>query len=222
MLTNLQRVSRRSYSAVLYLCGALGLLAQASAVTIYREADDGDLSNNGLAPSGLSVSPGINELYGTTGRPADTAPPDRDYFTFTVPTGYQLVAIVVLPGTAPLGNLSFFGVEEGNQFTVSPTSFSADGLLGYVHYNAANGNIIDDLGVAKSPAPPGTGNSTGFTPPLHAGDYSFWVQETTVGSSPYGFAFQIQAVPEGAPGLFTAAGVVGTLFAIRRRSDQAR
>lgn len=42
--------------------------------------------------------------------------------------------------------------------------------------------------------------STGFTPPLPAGSYSFWVREASVGTVNYGFDFTI-STPE--PGSWT-------------------
>ena len=218
--------SPRLSASVFQLFGAIalgGLAMHGSAGTIFDElASNTDLSNVGTSPTPLNVLPGINNLFGVTG--SDNGEVDRDYFTFTVPAGYDLVAIAVLGGTQPIGDLSFFGLQAGSQFTVDPESGSADGLLGYVHYNALNGDILPGLALAKSPQPPGTGTSTGFTPPLHAGPYSFWVQEFGDGESPYGFAFQIKrAVPDAGLGLWGTFAVTGSLllFGTRRRSEQS-
>ena len=82
--------------------------------TVYNESVSGDLSNNGLAPTVLTVSQGSNDVYGTTGKSA-AGVIDRDYFTFTVPEGMELTAITVLPGTTTLGpdGESFIGIESG-------------------------------------------------------------------------------------------------------------
>jgi hypothetical protein len=182
------------------------------ATPIYDEVLSGDLSNSGLSPTSLIVTTGANEVFGTTGTGANGA--DRDYFRFTVPNGLELTAIVVLPGTETGNQLSFFGVQSGSQVTVDPNAGSAAGLLGWTHYNAANGDIINDISI------PFLG-STGFTPPLGAGTYSFWIQELSQGAYNYGFKFEIQPasapVPDAGPGLLGYLGVVGALIGFTRR-----
>src|SRR5271156_4542467 len=106
--------------------------------TIYNESVSGDLSNNGLAPTLLTVSLGLNDLFGTTGKTGTVV--DRDYFTFTVPQGMYLTAITVLPGTETLGpnGDSFLGIESGPQVTVLPNATTAAGLLGWFHYGTGD------------------------------------------------------------------------------------
>ena len=53
---------------------------------VYNESVNGDLSNIGSTPTGISVSIGSNQILGSTGRGTDNVI-DRDYFTFVVPTG---------------------------------------------------------------------------------------------------------------------------------------
>lgn len=66
----------------------VGLAALVPADVIYDESISGDLSSSGLASTVLTVSPGSNELFGTTGK-NDAGVVDRDYFSFTVPlAGY--------------------------------------------------------------------------------------------------------------------------------------
>ncbi len=159
-------------------------------IVIYNESISGDLSNNGLAPTVLTVSPGGNEVLGTTGKTGTTI--DRDYFTFTVPVGMELDAITVLPGTETLGalGLSFIGVEAGPQLTAPTTATDATGLLGWDHYGAS------DIGVDILPEMGTSGlGSTGFTGALPAGTYSFWVQEASAGAVNYGFDFTITPEP---------------------------
>ena len=150
--------------------------------TIYNESVSGDLSNNGLAPTVLTISTGLNDVIGTTGRTGSII--DRDYFTFTVSPGQQLTSLTVLPGTAPLGALaeSFIGIQAGPQVTVSTAATDATGLLGWDHYIGTN--ILTQIGTS------GLG-STGFTGPLPSGTYSFWVQDFNVGTIPYGFEFAV-------------------------------
>jgi hypothetical protein len=176
--------------SVVLLASALLYGAAAHGDTIYNESVSGDLSNSGLTPTLLTVSLGSNDLFGTTGKTGTTI--DRDYFTFTVPQGLKLTAITVLPGTQTLGTLgdSFIGIESGPEVTVSTAATDATGLLGWFHYDTGDigGNILPLMGTS------GFG-STGFSGPLPAGTYSFWVQEASVGTVPYGLEFTV-ATPE--------------------------
>jgi hypothetical protein len=178
--------------------------------TIYNESVSGDLSNSGLTPTALTVLLGSNDVFGSTGKDATTGTIDRDYFTFTVPQGLYLTAITVLPGTETLGTLgdSFLGVESGSQVTVSTSATTAAGLLGWDHYGT------DDIGVNILPLMGMGVGATGFTGPLPAGTYSFWVQEASVGTVPYGLEFTV-ATPEPATwtmlltGMTALAGMTG-------------
>ncbi len=184
--------------------------------TIYNESVSGDLSNSGLAPTQLTVSLGLNDLFGTTGKSAATATIDRDYFTFTVPQSLYLTAITVLPGTQTLGTLgdSFIGIESGPQVTVSTTATTAAGLLGWEHYGT------DDIGVNILPLM-GTGvGSTGFTGPLPAGTYSFWVQEASVGTVPYGLEFTV-ATPEPSTWTMLLTGLAALVGKTSRRAARS-
>ena len=195
-------------SALLY-----GAVAHGS--TLYNESISGDLSNNGLAPTSLSISVGLNDVFGTTGRTGTVI--DRDYFTFTIAPGQQLSAITVLPGTSPLGALgfSFLGLQSGSQVTVSTAATDATGLLGWDHFNAGEigTNILPLIGAA------GLG-STGFTGPLPSGTYAFWVQDFNAGSVPYAFEFAVTPEPSTwtmmLSGLALLAGKAGRQAARRR------
>ena len=170
----------------------VGLAALVPADVIYDESISGDLSSSGLAPTVLTVSPGSNELFGTTGK-SDAGVVDRDYFSFTVPTGWVLSSLVLIPGTQTLGPLgaSFIGIEAGPQVTVSASATDATDLLGWVHYETS------DIGTNILPLMGGSGlGATGFTPPLPTGTYSFWVQEASVGTVNYGFDFVTTPTPE--------------------------
>lgn len=175
---------------VLLACAFLyGTAAHAD--TIYDESVSGDLSNSGLTPTLLTVSLGPNDLFGTTGKTGTVI--DRDYFTFTVPQGLELTAITVLPGTQTLGALgeSFIGIESGPQVTISTAATDATGLLGWFHYDTGDigVNILPLMGTSDM-------GSAGFTGPLPAGTYSFWVQEASAGTVPYGLEFTVADTPE--------------------------
>jgi hypothetical protein len=192
---------------------ALGLYSSAFGGVIYNEAVDGDLSNSGLAPTAVGpLTVGSNEVLGTTG--SDTSGVDRDYFTMTVPTGFALTSIIVLPGTTSGGGgLSFIGLQEGPQVTVATDASSAAGLLGWWHYSP--GDINHDI--LPSMAIPADGSS-GFTPPLGPGQYSFWIQELSAGVFPYGFDFELSSVPEPASFVTMLCGLAIVVPVILRRS----
>jgi hypothetical protein len=210
-----QQLSTRSARIALALLGcACTLTPQAFAAVSYDEAVSGDLSNSGLSPTVVSVSQGQTQVFGSTGRQSGVV--DRDYFSFTIPAGQQLTSIVVLPGTTA-ANLSFLGMESGSQVTLPSNAASAAGLLGWTHYSPASGNVLPDMGVPAA-------GSAGFTPPLPAGTYSFWVQELSTGTYNYGFDFGLEpvpvsGVPDTGPGLLgcTAAGALLALGRLRIR-----
>jgi hypothetical protein len=185
--------------------------ATAQAAISYDEGLSGDLSGSGLSPTSISLSVGSNQVLGETGRDANGAV-DRDYFTFVVPTGTELISLWVLPGTTSGGarSLSFIALEEGPQVTVPIVPASAAGLLGWSHYGPddVGEDILDDMGVAGQGA-------AGFVPPLPEGSYSVWVQELTPGTYPYGFDFEVKAVPEAKNGVLLG-GMIAGLIAVRR------
>ena len=158
----------------------------ALAAEVYRESVDGELSSNGLAPTAITLAAGSNQIFGRMGGGGGGA--DLDYFTVTVPTQMQLTALTLLSDTRVIG-VSFIGMQAGPQLTVDPRAGSANGLLGWMHYGAT------DIGTDILPTI-GTGfGASGFTPPLGAGQYSFWLQETGAGSVTYGLDLQLQPVP---------------------------
>src|SRR5438270_3998600 len=58
--------SALSYKKSLFSTAVCALLAAAPAkATIYNEAISGDLSNNPLAPTALTLTPGLNSVIGT-------------------------------------------------------------------------------------------------------------------------------------------------------------
>jgi hypothetical protein len=174
---------------------------RADAAIVYVESVNGDMSGNGLAPTSISVGLGSNEIQGSTGRTVETGT-DRDYFAITVPTGFQIIALIEKAGTTTVGGVSFLAIEAGSQVTVPTNAQTAAGLLGWIHYFAVSQDtdILADVGL-------GGFESTGFIPPLPAGDYAFWIQDTGLGSSSYGFDIVI-AAPE--PGT-AAVALVGLL-----------
>ena len=188
-----------------------GALSGAQAATAWDESLSGDLANVGTGPTAVTLGLGANIITGTTGRSA-AGVVDRDYFVFTLPTGWRLDSLTMLPGTTFLGpsGLSFVGVQAGTQVTVNPTGGSAAGLLGWWHYKQTDmgTDILPSIGLG-----PG---ASGFVGSLPAGSYAFWIQETATGTAAYNFDFGVSAVPEASTALLLMAGLAGLGF-LRRR-----
>ena len=203
------------------LAAAVGIAAlyssPAAAVVAYAEGTSGDLSNNGLAPTAISLAIGDNTISGTSGKNADGII-DRDYFTFTLAPNDYLTSITVLQGTTPIG-FSFIGVQSGNQVTLSPTTTTAAGLLGWDHYSSSDvgTDILDNMGVPAN-------GSSGFTPPLGPGSYAFWVQEASSGTANYVFDFHVAEAPEPATWamMLLGFGAVGWRMRRARRAATPR
>jgi hypothetical protein len=172
--------------------------------------DDGatDLPGFGEPAVTLALAPGLNLITGTTGNPSGTV--DRDYVTLVVPAGYQLSALYVRSGTTVFGSSSFIGVESGATFTVPPTSGSATGMLGWTLFAATpDTDILPSLGTG--------GGATGFAPPLAAGSYAFWIQETGPVATSYALDFDVTAVPEPSELAMLLAGLAALAVVARRR-----
>jgi hypothetical protein len=186
----------------------------AQAATAWDESVSGDFANAGTAPTVITLGAGSNLVSGSSGRSA-AGVVDRDYFTFTVPVGWQLDTLTLLPGTTFLGPsaLGFIAVQAGEQVTVNPTGGSATGLLGWWHTseNDIGTDILPFVGLG-----PG---ASGFVGALPAGSYAFWLQETATGTAEYRYDFNVSAVPEPASALLMLAGLAA--LQARRRTKPA-
>jgi hypothetical protein len=207
---------RKISLGLLSILGCLSLAPRAGADAVFAESAMGDFSNLGTSPTDLGMlGAGHDQITGTTGQSQGTI--DRDYVTFTVPTGFVWSGTTVLPGTQSGGQLSFLGLQAGSQVTVSPNASDATGLLGWTHYNPSDigTDILPRMGTNDDGA-------TGFTPPLAAGSYSLWVQDFNPGTFSYGFDLQISPAPEAAPSLFAGFAMLAALGFLTIRSSSRR
>jgi hypothetical protein len=206
------------------LLGAMmvaSLSAATAFATNYDEAVSGDLSSNRLTPTPIALTVGSN-LITATAMSANQPPPtgDLDYFTITVPAGTRLTAINVNSTTT--ASLVFFAVQAGATMTEPNVGTNPANLLGYTHFGPANGTVGTDildnlsLGIPPSPAP------IGFTPPLPAGQYTFWYQETSSTPTTSQLNFVVTATPVPVPRSAIAASAAGLLLValrfVRRRA----
>jgi hypothetical protein len=160
------------------ILATLGTVTAAQASTAWDESLNGDLSNDRLAPTAVTMTVGSNIVLGTTGNPGTGV--DRDYFKITVPPGAVLSGITLLGNTTVSGGASFFAIEAGPQILCTPSGAGVENLLGFTHYG--NGDVGSDI-LPNSLFLPAK-------PPLAAGTYSVWVQDTG-GPATYGFDFVI-------------------------------
>ena len=205
-------------STKLHAVAALFCLASAGSAHAfnYDETADGDLAgtittSGGLSPTQLTATPGTNSI--ALGVPEGG---DRDYFTFTVPVG-QVLSAIVHTSYVSTDNLSFVGFQAGAQLTEPFSGTNAGNLLGYMHFGptTVGTDILDNLANSDTSTPA----AMGFDVPLPAGPYTFWVQQTGVEAS-YSFDFAITPVPE--PGQWALMLGGALLVAARVRRGRTR
>jgi hypothetical protein len=190
--------SNRNFLLVLGLIGAFA--GSSSAVPVWTETVDGDLSGNRLAPTAIGVSIGSNEISGTT------VGGDIDYFTIEVPANTALEQIRVVMYDNPFDR-GFLAIQTGSTITEDPNSPNVAHLLGWVHLDAAfvGGNVLDDLGKGAG--------AIGFSGLLGPGTYSFWLQQLNT-TTDYTLDFVI--LPEPGAAILLALGLAA--LAGRRRA----
>ncbi len=176
-----------------------------SGALIHDESVDGDLSGDRLAPNSFVLSSGSNQLA------AISVSGDREYVHFEIPAGLVLSAIV-LEAWESEDEIGFIGVQQGTTFTEPPTGTDVANLLGWTHFGpGALGVGVDYIDALAAGA-----GAMGFTPPLPAGDYAFWIQQTGAASAAYQLDFVVTPEPASAV-LLIVAGLVST-----RRRPAAR
>ena len=127
----------------------------------YDEYVSGDLSDLGTAPTLLAPEAGENYLAGSVGNFDE----DDDFFTFTVPADWVLASLELTYYSSST-NHTFLGIEDAGTYV---TGQANENYFGYVSFGEEHigTNLLTEMGTSN-------GN---FTPPLGAGDYSFWLDE---------------------------------------------
>ena len=145
--------------------------------TPYDEDVDGDLSDDQFAPTDIKTNLGDNLITAAQQGNPDPTPDEQDFFTITIEEG-QVLDAIVLDGVTLGDDAAFIGFMAGDTFdadiplletnTILP---STEGLLGgYVYGSEDVGN---DLLVNMNDA----GLFLGFSLPLPAGTYTFWMNQ---------------------------------------------
>jgi hypothetical protein len=217
--------SALSYKKSLFSAAVCVLLAAAPAkAIIFDEAVSGDLSNNPAAPTALTLTPGLNSVIGTVaGFPQFGGTDPQDWVSFTIPTGFVMTSYVNAKYISA-DDQGFTGFQFGSSFLGDP--FMAISYAGYAHFGFAatnpDGNPVPASTVGLNLLPlmadpsfaPGT---TGFTPPLGAGTYTFLIQQGDPSTTGYQFDMNLRAVPEPGSSLCLLAMGGLAILALRRR-----
>jgi PEP-CTERM motif-containing protein len=200
------------------------LLATALAkANIYNETGSGDLSNDKAAPTPLTLTPGSNSVIGTVNGFGLGDP--QDWVSFTIPTGFVMISYVNAKYNSvdPQG---FTGFQSGSSFLGN--EFVEISYAGYAHFGFAANNpdanptAASTVGVNLLPLmadplfAPGT---TGFTPPLGAGTYTFLIQQGNDEITRYRFNMTVRPVQVPEPGSSLCLLAIGSLatLTLRRR-----
>ena len=193
-MNRMARTMLGTFSSVVF-CGVIAFNAQAAIV--YDEAVQGDLSNDHLSPTSVSLGAGQNFISGST---VHTPSLDRDFFTITIGPGQALKAIVLSSYTNS-DDQSFFGMTTGSAFTgLGFSDVSGWALIGAQPGLSIGNNLLNILAGG----------------PLGPGAYSFWLQETE-GITTYTLDYQVAAVPLPAALPLFLSGLLG-LGALARKT----
>ena len=196
------------------------LVAAPAKATVYDEAISGDLSNNPAAPTALTLTPGLNSVIGTVSG-FDNGD-GQDWVSFTIPTGFVMTSYINSKYVSA-DDQGFTGFQSGSSFSGDP--FMAISYAGYAHFGTEATNPdgtpplstvgVDLLPLMANPLfAPGT---TGFTPPLGAGTYTFLIQQGDPVTTGYRFNMTLRSVPEPGSSL-CLLGLGGlAILALRRR-----
>jgi hypothetical protein len=97
---------------------------------------------------------------------------DIDCFTFDVPLGAELAVLRVENYSSAPGNPAFIGLGAGSSLAINPNAPNLSLLLGGATYGAA------DIGMDLLPRMATLAGAQGFTPPLAAGAYTVWLDQS--------------------------------------------
>ena len=159
-----------------------------------------DFSDDAAAPTAVQLDNGSNVIANSV------VAGDIDYVTVNVPDGHVLGALELLAYDSDGDNVrSFIGIQEGTVFTEAPDTVNPANLLGLQLFGEAEAgtDILGSLGEAANPF--GGPGGIGFEGALPAGDYTFWIQETSENAATYYLDLQVS------PDSLVCAGHVATV-----------
>ncbi len=156
--------------------------SELAAQALFDEADGGEISDDPFNPLPLQLTNSDNRIR------ASVIVGDLDYVTVNVPAG-QVLSSITLDDYVSSNSTSFIGVQAGTVFTEPATGTAVGNLLGYAHFGSSmiGSNIL--------PAVSTGAGAQGFSLPLAAGDYTFWMQETSEATVNFSLNFGLTAAP---------------------------
>ncbi len=217
--------------------GTLFATQHACAEFAFVELVNGELSNNNALPTQVGTATVGTNVNLVTGSTNFTGSIDADIFSFIVPVGHVLddMRLIQYAGT-PVSNNMFLAISSGDKFPFDIAELNnnnpfpdvnlmlGSGAVGnvpanpnppnplYAHLGASVGvNMLPYLATSNDP---GRQSGAGFTPPLAAGTYTVYIQETAARAD-YTLSFNVSAVPE--PSCFGFFGVISLVAFSRRR-----
>lgn len=200
--------------SVFALCPLLLAFPAAAEVFLHIEQVNGDFSDDRFNPTPLVLPTDdggvvLGRLEGI--QPDDTF--DIDYYSITIPAGFQLTQIV-LQDYLSQDFAAFLGIQPGPIFPNDPATVQPQDLLGWIHFGP--GEIGTNMLPMMGQNGYGGGGMPGFTTPL-TGTYTLWVQQNGEFTE-YNALFLVEPIPAPAGGGLVVMG----LLAVGRRPVRAR
>ena len=157
-------------------------ISEPAAQALFDEADDGEISDDPSNPLPLQLTNSDNRIR------ASVIVGDLDYVTVNVPAG-QVLSSITLEDYVSSNSTSFIGIQAGTVFTEPATDTTVGNLLGYAHFGTSmiGTNILPEVSTGAG--------ALGFSPPLTAGDYTFWMQETSDAAVNFSLNFGLTSAP---------------------------
>ena len=217
-------VMRLSSLFVLAICVCVAAVPQATGAVVFDEASFGDFSDDNTDPTNLGffvAGAGGSNMANTVLGQTDSGA--ADIFTFEIAVGNQLNSLVLSQyeqGDAAM----FVAISTGEEF---PSSYEEINEADFGDTSAWLGGStigLGDIGNDVLPRMGRIGIGSGYVPPLGAGKYTFYIQQTGP-LTDYGLDFNVSAVsavPEPSTSLaLCAMAVTGFGYRRRRRKRQA-
>lgn len=186
------------------------LLSSRLPASFLSESTGGDLSNNWISPSTLTLEPGSNYVSGTTNLG------DPDLFTINVPSGLQVIELHLANYEFFIqGNRTFIGYQDGATLLQDPLLFTADSS-GDISFHLFGHTDIGREILGEFTISP---NAT--STPLGEGSYAFWINEVEPQPASYAFEFVTDFAPTPEPRISLMLTALGILFLRRSRTGVA-
>ena len=181
---------------------------------LFFEGVDGGLSQDYSAPTEFDLTEGEFTIIGTLAGALPDGGSEQKFFTLNVSEGYEITELNVLSYFSDrLDNSSFLGLQPGATLSHSPAFITNEANqipINHILFSRALTNPMDPVLTTLN-----VGNPIGGRDTLGAGNYAFWLNETTQGSE-WSLQFVVAAVPEPSS-VFLLALASSLIFFKRKR-----